>query len=84
MVGREVIEVLYSPVKAFRKIIEKPDFKGVILVLVLVISSMIVSQYVLASKLFLETRTPENDDWTESLTNMNSFEYYWKIIRPRL
>ncbi len=70
---REVFEVLYSPVNAFRKIIEKPDFKGVLLVLVLVISSMVVSQYVLASKLFLENRAPENDDWTESLTNQHNW-----------
>ncbi len=66
---REVFEVLYSPVNAFRKIIEKPDFKGVLLILVLAVSSMMVSQYVLSSKLFLEDRLPENDDWTESLTN---------------
>ncbi|UCC58178.1 MAG: hypothetical protein JSW14_07470 [Candidatus Bathyarchaeum sp.] len=73
MVVREVFEVLYSPVKAFRKIIEKPDFKGVILVLGLVISSMIVVQYVASSKLFLENRMPENDDWTESLTNQHNW-----------
>ena len=70
---REVFEVLYSPVNAFKKIIEKPDFKGVILVLVLVISAMIISQYVVASKLNLETRTPENDDWTETLTNQHNW-----------
>jgi hypothetical protein len=70
---REVFEVLYSPVNAFKKIIEKPDFKGVILVLVLVIASMIISQYVVASKLNLETRTPENDDWTETLTNQHNW-----------
>ncbi len=73
LVVQEVLEVLYSPVKAFRKIIEKPDFKGVLLVLVLVISSMIVVQYVASSKLFLETREPENDDWTESLTNQHNW-----------
>jgi len=73
LVVREVFEVLYSPVNAFRKIIEKPDFKGVLLVLVLVISSMIISQYVVASKLLLENRTPENDDWTESLTNQHNW-----------
>jgi len=73
LVVREVFEVLYSPVNAFRKIIEKPDFKGVLLVLVLVISSMIVSQYIVASKLLLENRTPENDDWTESLTNQHNW-----------
>ncbi len=70
---REVFEVLYSPVKAFKKIIEKPDFKGVLLILVLVILSMIVVQYVAASKFFLETRTPDDDNWTESLTNQHNW-----------
>ncbi len=73
LVDREILEVLYSPVNAFKKIIEKPDFKAVILVLVLVISSMVVSQYVLSSKLLLENRLPENDDWTESLTTQHSW-----------
>ena len=73
MVVREVFEVLYSPVKAFKKIIEKPDFKGVLLILVLVIFSMVVVQYVAASKFFLETRTPDDDDWTESLTNQHNW-----------
>jgi len=65
---REVFEVLYSPVKAFKKIIEKPDFKGVILILVLVILSTVVVQYVATSKFFLETRTPDDENWTESKT----------------
>jgi hypothetical protein len=70
---REVFEVLYSPVKAFRKIIEKPDFKAVILILALVIASTILVQYVASTKLYLENRMPENDDWTESLVN----QHYW-------
>jgi len=70
---REVFEVLYSPVRAFKKIVEKPDFKGVILVLVLVTFSMLVMEYVIASKFFLETRTPYDDDWTESLTNQHNW-----------
>jgi len=73
LVVREVFEVLYSPVNAFRKIIEKPDFKGVLLVLVLAVSSMLISQYVVSSKLFLENRLPENDDWTEALTNQHNW-----------
>jgi len=73
LVVREVFEVLYSPVNAFRKIIEKPDFKGVLLVLLLVISSMIISQYIVTSKLLLENRTPENDDWTELVTNQHNW-----------
>lgn len=71
MVVQEVFEILYSPVKAFRKVIEKPDFKGVILVLVLVISSMLIVQYMASSKLLLENRNPEDDDWTETLTNQH-------------
>jgi hypothetical protein len=70
---QEVFEVLYSPVKAFRKIVEKPDFKAVLLVLVLVITSTVVVQYVASTKLYLENRMPENDDWTESLVN----QHYW-------
>jgi len=73
LVVREVFEVLYSPVNAFRKIIEKPDFKGVLLVLVLAVSSMLISQYVVSSKLFLETRLSESDDWTEALTNQHNW-----------
>jgi hypothetical protein len=73
LVVREVFEVLYSPVKAFKKIIEKPDLKGVLLVLVLVVSSFVISEYVVSSKLFIENRLAENDDWTESLTNSHSW-----------
>ncbi len=73
MVVKEVFEVLYSPVKAFKKIIEKPDFKGVILVLVLVISSMLLVQYIASSKLLLENRNPEDDSWTETLTNQHKW-----------
>lgn len=70
---REVFEVIYSPVKAFKKIIEKPDFKGVLLILVLVIFSMVLVEYVAASKFLLETRMPDDDDWTESLSNQHSW-----------
>jgi hypothetical protein len=69
LVVREVFEVLYSPVNAFRKIIEKPDFKGVLLVLVLVISSMVAAQYVGDPKYLYENRAPKNDYWTEAPTN---------------
>lgn len=73
MVVREVFEVLYSPVKAFRKIIEKPDLRGVLIILALVVSSTVAVQYVVSSRLFLENRAPENDDWTESLTNQHNW-----------
>ena len=73
LVGREVFEVLYSPVKAFRKIIEKPDLKGVLLVLLLAIASTVVFQFIYNSKQLYENRAPEDDDWTELLTNSHSW-----------
>lgn len=73
LVGREVLEVLYSPVKAFRKIIEKPDLKGVILVLLLAIASTLVFQFIYNSKQLYENRLPEDDDWAEALTNSHSW-----------
>jgi len=71
LVGQEILEVLYSPVNAFKKIIEKPDFKGVLLVLLLVIASAVAVQYVASSKQYLETRTPEDELWTEELFNQH-------------
>ncbi|WGM89863.1 MAG: hypothetical protein NUK63_01715 [Candidatus Bathyarchaeum tardum] len=71
MVGQEILEVLYSPVKAFKKIIEKPDFKGVAVVLLLVIASAIAVQYVASSKQFLELQVPEDEIWTEELFNQH-------------
>jgi len=68
-----VFEVLYSPVKAFKKIVEKPDFKGILLVLVLVMFSMTVSQYVVVSKFYVRAETPDDDDWTESLSNQHNW-----------
>jgi len=70
---REVFEVLYSPVNAFKKIIENPDFKGVVMVLVLVMSSMLVVQYVASSKINVETRLPETDDWTEMIVDQHAW-----------
>jgi hypothetical protein len=74
LVGRELLEVFYAPVKAFRKIIEKPDFKGVLLVLVLVIAATVALQFVYNSKQIFEVRSPQDDAWTESLL---ANEYLW-------
>ena len=54
----EVFQVLYSPIKAFKKIVEKPQLRGPILIFVIVIILAIVGQCVQASKLFLETDVP--------------------------
>jgi hypothetical protein len=78
LVGKEIIEVLYSPLKAFKKIIEKPDFRGALFVLLLVISATVTLQYIYNIKQIYENRTPENEKWTEILEN----QHVWGSIEP--
>jgi len=66
--AREVFRAFYSPVEAFKEIVKKPDIKGPILILVLSLLATAATRYVYASKLYLETPTPEKDEWTESVS----------------
>ncbi|MFX1266231.1 MAG: hypothetical protein ACFFH0_12670, partial [Promethearchaeota archaeon] len=66
MSARHLLEVLYTPIKAFKEITEQPDFKAPLLILVLVLCATVGTQYITASRLYLEDRTPANDEWTES------------------
>ncbi len=63
-----VFKALYSPFKAFREIVKKPDIKGPMLILLLTVLVTAGAQYVSASKMFFENRTPETDWWTEDLS----------------
>lgn len=69
---RELFAVLYSPLKAFEEIVKKPNVKGPLLVLVLVLFAAAVAQYVNTSKIFVETATPDTDNWTESTSHWAS------------
>jgi len=66
---QDIVEVIYSPVKAFKKIVAKPEFKAVILLFALFAVVGMVSQYMLYSKLNVETRTPSDDGWCQALTD---------------
>jgi hypothetical protein len=57
---------LYSPIKAFEKIVKKPDIKGPLLVLGLIIILTTGLQYVSSSKIFDEEPMINRDEWTES------------------
>ncbi len=54
----EIFEVLYSPIKAFKRIVEKPQFKGPLLIFALAIVLSAVGQYLQASRLFFQTAVP--------------------------
>ena len=60
MTFRELFEVFFSPVEAFKKILEKPDYKGPILVLVLTLLLTAGTQYINASKVLLEPFALDN------------------------
>ena len=72
LVVKEVLKVLYSPVKAFEEIVKKPSVKGPLLVLALTLLATVVLQSVVASKYSFLTATPDNDNWTESASLWNS------------
>lgn len=55
---RPVFKVLYSPVKAFKEILEQPDIKGPLLILVLTLLAKVLVTYVSFSRMFLEMETP--------------------------
>ena len=61
-----MLGVIYSPVKAFKEIVKKPSIKGPLLIFLLFLLATAGAQYVSASKIVVETGTPEGDDWTES------------------
>lgn len=72
MIIKDIFRVIYSPIKAFESIVKKPDFKGPILILAIILACVAAEQYVFASKILLSPRTPTNDQWTESTFHWTS------------
>ncbi|MFP3985602.1 MAG: Yip1 family protein [Candidatus Bathyarchaeia archaeon] len=60
-----IFKVLYAPTKAFEQVVEKPDFKGPILILLITLPIILCGQYISGTKFFLEVASPRNDLWTE-------------------
>jgi len=69
MIIKDIFKVIYSPVKAFESIVKKPDIKGPLIILALILISAAIEQYVLASRILLANRTPRNDEWTGSISS---------------
>ena len=65
MFAHDVLKTLYSPIKAFEEIVKKPDIKGSLLILVLILVLTTGSQYASASKIFDEEPMTNRDEWTE-------------------
>ena len=65
-----IFGAIYSPRETFHEIIESPDIKGVLLLLILVLSFSVGALYVSGSRFLVVTATPENDDWTDSQSQL--------------
>jgi hypothetical protein len=54
----DVFKVIYSPVKAFREVLENPRYFGPVIIIVISLFLTIGTQYVSVSKHYVETITP--------------------------
>jgi len=59
MILNDILKVIYSPVNAFKQIIQKPDIKGPIIILILVLAATVGRQYAVGSKIFIQTESQE-------------------------
>lgn len=81
MVAREILEVLYAPHKVFKKIVQKPGYMGVFLLLIVFVLAQVGSAYMVASHSYVETTSPQTaplaaqgDLWTEAASYWNANE----------
>ncbi len=66
-----ILEVIYAPHKAIRKIAEKPSYVGPAIIVVILIIANLGFTYVALSKTHLETSAPNGqrqDEWTQNST----------------
>jgi hypothetical protein len=66
-----IFEVIYSPFKAFKEVIQTPKYIGPILIMLLFIGANAGSVYVVLSKTYVEQTLPKAsrlDEWTENRT----------------
>ncbi len=70
-----IFKIIYSPLKAFREIVQNPKYRGAFLILVLFIAAYAGSTYVVLSKTYDEQTLPklaQGDRWTENRTGWTS------------
>jgi hypothetical protein len=70
-----IFKVIYSPLKAFKELVQKPTYRGGFLILILFTAVYAGSTYVVLSKTYDERTLPglaEGDRWTENRTGWTS------------
>lgn len=74
---REVFRVIYAPHKAFKEIIQKPQYKGPLIIMLLFVLSFSGFYYVLSTRVYYDQTAPslsESDKWTENVNFWSSNE----------
>jgi hypothetical protein len=74
VVTKEIVQVIYAPHKVFRKIVQNPGYIGPFLLLIIFVLAQVASNYVVTSRSYIETTTPQTvplnlsqgDLWTEN------------------
>jgi hypothetical protein len=70
---KDILQVLYAPHKAFKKIVQNPGYLGPFLLLIIFVLAQVAGSYVVSSRSYLETTAPQTaplsaqgDLWTEN------------------
>jgi hypothetical protein len=67
----DIFKVIYSPVKAFKEILQNPRYRGAFLIMILFAAVYAASAYVVLSKAYYEQTIPprnQSDLWTQNST----------------
>ena len=72
---REVFRVIYAPQKAFKEIIQKPGYKGPLIIMLLFVLSFSGFYYALSARVYYDQTAPklkDLDKWTEDASLWHS------------
>jgi hypothetical protein len=72
LVAKDILKVLHAPHKVFKEVVQKPGYLGPIILLVIFVIAQVGSSYVVTSRSYLETTSPQTmplseqgDLWTD-------------------
>jgi hypothetical protein len=76
----DIFKVIYSPIKAFREVLENPRYIGPVLIIIISLFLTIGTQYVSVSKHYVETISPTSP--RNAWTNMTTPSSMWATNAP--
>lgn len=74
---KEILEVIYAPHKAFKRILQNPHYLGPILILMLFSTASLASTYIVLTKTYCEVTLPADPEKNKDMWTENSS--LWKI-----